>query len=500
MDECLDVVIVGAGLSGIGAAYRLETECPSKSYTVLEGRSTLGGTWDLFRYPGVRADSDMFTLSYPFKPWTGEKSIADGPAILAYIADTAKEFGLDQHIRFEHRVTSADWDSDTGTWDLTVQVADGSLASLRCNFLYLCGGYYRYDGGYAPEFPGQESFLGPIVHPQAWPENLDYSNKRVAIIGSGATAVTLVPAMAEQARHVTMVQRSPSYITSLPSRDVVADALRGRLTEQRAHSIIRWKNVLFSAAFYQFCRRKPERAKKMIRAGVLKQLPEGFVVDPHFDPTYNPWDQRLCLTPDGDFFVPLASGRSSIVTGNIASIVRDGILMESGELVEADVIVTATGLQMVAAGGVDLSVDGQHVDLAQRLVYKGHMLGGVPNLAMCIGYINASWTLRADLTSMAVCRVLNYMDRIGVDQIMPSPATSTSERRPILDLSSGYIQRASDNLPKQGTKAPWYMRQNYILDACSAKFGNFTRGLTFSKSRNKRSMTAPKLPVGATKL
>ena len=470
--EHVDVLIVGAGISGIGAAYHLQKECPKKSYAILEGRSSIGGTWDLFRYPGIRSDSDMFTLGFSFHPWKEAQAIADGPSILKYLKETAQEYGIERHIRYQHKVISASWSSDDAEW--TVEVERGeSKEKLRytCNFFYLCSGYYRYDHGYTPNFPGQDAFRGQIIHPQKWPENLDYSGKRVVIIGSGATAVTLVPAMSDQAAHVTMLQRSPSYVLSLPAKDAIANKLRDLLPEKMAHGAARWKNVMISMAMYQVCRRYPEFAKKLLRKGVMAQLPPGYDVDTHFKPTYNPWEQRLCLVPNNDLFKSIRKGRASVVTDHIDRFTETGITCKSGEKIEADIIVSATGLELLAMGGVKVSVDGKAVDTSQSLSYKGVMLSGVPNMAACIGYTNASWTLRADLISRYVCRVLNYMDRHGYTQCTPVNTDASVQELPLLDLSSGYVQRAAAMFPKQGSKAPWKLKQNYILDLMSLGYG-----------------------------
>jgi monooxygenase len=479
--EHVDVLIVGAGLSGIGAAYRLQTMCPGSTYAILEGRSALGGTWDLFRYPGIRSDSDMFTLGYPFRPWTGAKSIADGADIWAYIDDTAKAYGIDRHIRFEHRAVSAAWSTDDARWTVEVAVGpDARPARFTCRFLYLCSGYYRYDQGYQPDFPGREDFTGEVIHPQAWPEDLDDAGKRVVIIGSGATAVTLVPAMAKTAEHVTMLQRSPTYIATLPGRDPIADLLRKVLPAKLAHSIVRWKNVLTTSAFYQFCRRRPKAARRILGRIVAAQLPRGYDLDPDFNPTYDPWDQRLCLVPDGDLFRAIKKGSADIVTDTIERFTPTGIELTSGRHLDADIIVTATGLTLQAGGGMEVAVDGRPVDLGRSFVYKGFMLSDVPNAAMCVGYTNASWTLRADISSQEVCKIINHLDRHGYRSATPT-IREDIEPVPVLDLSSGYVQRGRDVMPQQGTKAPWVLRQNYVRDLLSSKLGDVTEGLVFDR-------------------
>jgi monooxygenase len=468
----IDVLIVGAGLSGIGAAHYLQQQCPGKTYAILEGRDAIGGTWDLFRYPGIRSDSDMYTLGYAFKPWTSAKAIADGPSILEYVRETARENGIDRHIRFGHKVVSAQWSSDEALWHVEAERSDdGQRARFSCSFLYMCSGYYNYENGYTPDFEGTDRFQGQIVHPQHWPENLDYSGKRVVVIGSGATAVTLVPSMTDKAAHVTMLQRSPSYVLTLPGEDKIANGLRRVLPSMLAYGITRWKNVFMSMFFYQLCRRRPEMAKKLLRKGVASQLGKDFDVDTHFRPSYNPWDQRVCFVPDGDMFRALRKGSASIVTDHIDTFTEKGIRLKSGRELEADIIVTATGLQLLAMGGVQLSVDGEAVELSKRFAYKGMMLSGVPNFALAIGYTNASWTLKADLTSMYVCRVLNHMDKHGYAQCAPRVDEASMVEEPLIDFSSSYILRAIDSFPKQGRKTPWRVYQNYLLDLLNLKYG-----------------------------
>ncbi|WP_040775158.1 flavin-containing monooxygenase [Nocardia pneumoniae] len=466
--EHLDVVIVGAGLSGIGAAYRLQTECRGKTYAILEARDTLGGTWDLFRYPGVRSDSDMFTLGYPFKPWLESKSLADGPSILRYVTETAAESGIDRHIRYRTKLLAADWDSHAACWTLTLEHRDAEGAvetrTLTCGFLYSCAGYYDYERPHAPEFPGISSFSGTVVHPQFWPEDLDYRGKRVVVIGSGATAVTLVPALAEQAELVTMLQRTPTWISAVPGRDKLADKIRAWLPAKLAHRAIRTKNILFAIGFYQYCRRRPEAARKLLTGLTARILKDDKLVAEHFTPSYNPWDQRLCAVPDADFFKAMRKGTAEVVTDHIDTFVPEGIRLTSGRVLEADVVVTATGLRLLAFGGVALSVDGARVALSEQFVWQGTMITGVPNFAVCIGYTNASWTLRADLTSRLVCKVLAHMDRKGHAAVVPTPRGKLDER-PLLDLASGYIQRSIGEFPRQGDRHPWRVRQNYLLDS-----------------------------------
>ncbi|MGQ2910840.1 flavin-containing monooxygenase [Aeromicrobium sp.] len=461
--EHVDVVIVGAGLSGIGAAHRLSTMSPGSSFTILEARDAMGGTWDLFRYPGVRSDSDMYTLSYPFRPWTDRKSIADGGDIRAYIRSTADEHGIARRIRYGHRVVAASWSSADARWTLTSEV-DGELVEQTCSFLFMCSGYYDYDEAYTPDFPGLEDFAGTVVHPQFWPEDLDYRGKKVVVIGSGATAITLLPSMAEEAEHVTMLQRSPTYITSLPGEDAVSAGLRKVLPAGLAHRVTRVKNATVAIGFYEFCRRFPSAAKKILLTRAGRSAPDGF--DPkHLTPRYDPWDQRLCVVPNGDLWRTLRRGKASIVTDHIDGFDETGIRLTSGQHLDADVVVTATGLKVVALGKVAIDVDGEKVDPNERFVYKGLMISGVPNLAWCIGYTNASWTLRADLSWQYVARLVEHMRSHGYAAGTPDPQGAKGETAPALDLQSGYVQRAAGVLPQQGREKPWTVRQNWFLDA-----------------------------------
>lgn len=493
--EHLEVLIVGAGLSGIGAAWHLQDRSPAKSYAILEARGDLGGTWDLFRYPGIRSDSDMHTLGYRFKPWTATKSITDGDSILEYVRRTARESGIDRRIRFHHQVIRAEWSSAESRWTVEAKRTDtGETVRLTCDFLWTCSGYYRYDEGYTPEFEGVERFPGPLVHPQHWPEGLDYSGKRVVVIGSGATAVTLVPAMAKEAAHVTMLQRSPTYIASLPAEDPIAVRLRRRLPERAAYAAVRWKNVIIQSLFYQLSRRRPDLIKRWIRKGVERSLPAGYDVDKHFKPKYNPWDQRMCLVPDGDLFRAISSGEASVVTDRIATFTERGIELSSGEELKADVIVTATGLNLLFLGGIELAVDGERVDVPSKMTYKGMMLGGVPNMAFTVGYTNASWTLKADLTSEYVCRLLNHMDAHGYRRCVAEVDPSVSEQ-PLLDFTSGYVQRSLDQFPKQGSKEPWKLRQNYVLDIRATRRGAIDDGAMRFSSGASDARLAEKLTV-----
>jgi cation diffusion facilitator CzcD-associated flavoprotein CzcO len=477
----VDVLIVGAGLSGIAAGYHLQASCPGKTYAILESRESIGGTWDLFRYPGIRSDSDMFTLGYGFRPWKAAKAIADGPSILEYVKDTAREYGIDRHIRFGHKVVRAEWSSAEQRWTVEAQLTDtGETVELTAGFLFACTGYYRYDEGYTPELPGTERFHGPIVHPQHWPEDLDYAGKRVVVIGSGATAVTLVPAMAGEAAHVTMLQRSPSYIVSLPNEDPVAKLAQRVLPERLAHSLLRWKNVLLMMANFQLSKRAPGLMRKLLRAGVKRALPAGYDVDTHFNPSYDPWDQRLCLVPDGDLFEAISAGGASVVTDRIRTFTETGIELESGRHLEADVIITATGLNLLALGGMDLRVDGEDVDFGQTLTYRGMMFGGVPNMAMTVGYTNASWTLKADLICQYVTRVLNHMDARGYTQATPRPPADAGETEPFLNLTSGYVLRSLDRFPRQAATAPWRVHHNYVRDIALIRRGDLAEGMEFA--------------------
>jgi monooxygenase len=471
------VLIVGAGLSGVGAAHHLQEAFPGRSYAIFEAREEIGGTWDLFRYPGIRSDSDMHTLGYRFRPWTNSKTIADGSSILEYVHQTAREGGIEEEIRFQHRVVRAEWSSEEACWSVEAERSDtGETVTVTCSYLWVCSGYYRYDEGFTPEFEGAESFGGQIVHPQHWPEDLDYAGKRVVVIGSGATAVTLVPAMAREAAHVTMLQRSPTYIASLPAEDPLAGALRRVLPSKAVYAIVRWKNVLLQTAFYQLSRRRPQVVKKMVRRGVERALPAGYDVDKHFKPRYNPWDQRMCLVPNGDLFKAIRNGSASVVTNTIDTFTERGIRLDSGEELEADVVVTATGLNLLFLGGMELAVDGHAVDVPKTMTYKGMMLSGVPNFAFTVGYTNASWTLKADLTSEYVCRLLAHMDAHGYAKSVPEITDPTVTETPLLDFTSGYVLRSLDEFPKQGSKEPWKLRQNYIFDLRSIRRGPIDDG------------------------
>jgi cation diffusion facilitator CzcD-associated flavoprotein CzcO len=463
--EHLDVLIVGAGISGVGAAYHLRERCPGKSYAILEARDDLGGTWDLFRYPGIRSDSDMHTLGYRFKPWTDDQAIADGDKILDYVRETARENGIEPKIRYGLRVVRAEWSTADSRWTVEAErTGGGETVKLTCGYFWSCTGYYRYDQGYTPEFEGVERFPGPVIHPQHWPEDLDYAGKRVVVIGSGATAVTLVPAMAKQAAGVTMLQRSPTYVVAMPEEDPIAKAVRRVLPLKAAYALIRWKNVLLQQATYTLSKRRPSFVKKLIRRGNERMLPPGYDIDTHFKPRYNPWDQRMCLVPNGDLFESIRSGEAEIVTDRIETFTEKGLRLESGAELEADVIVTATGLNVLFLGGMEVVVDGEAVEFSRRMAYKGMMLNGIPNFVFTLGYTNASWTLKADLTSEYVCRLLNHMDAHGYKRCVPEVNDPSVTEEPILDFNSGYVLRALDSLPKQGSKEPWKLRQNYLVD------------------------------------
>ncbi|MGO4870965.1 MAG: flavin-containing monooxygenase [Roseiarcus sp.] len=493
-----DVLIVGAGLSGVGAAYRLQKASPAKSYAILEGREDLGGTWDLFRYPGVRSDSDMFTLSYSFRPWTHAKAIAGGRTILNYIRDAAREYGVDKKIKFSHRVRAASWSSAEARWTLEVERGpQREIVRLTCNFLLMCAGYYAYEGSYVPDFPGLERFQGRVIDPQKWTDDIEYAGKRVLVIGSGATAVTMVPELAKRAAHVVMLQRSPSYVIERPSSDGVADALRAALPQKPAYRLARWKNIVLGAYFFRFCKRSPQSARWLLLSRVRDALGPDYDVATHFTPRYNPWDQRLCLVPDGDLFRAIRNRRASVVTDSIETFTEAGVALSGGRQIEADLVVTATGLVLQTLGGIRLNVDGAEIDLAKTMVYKGAMYSGVPNLASVFGYTNASWTLKADLICQYVCRVLNYMDARGYRQCAPHQNDPLAPSAPLVDLDSGHFRRAPDRLPKQGLKAPWRWRQNYARDFLALKFGPLADGaLRFSNP--PPSLATPREPAPAT--
>jgi len=482
--EHFDVLIVGAGLSGIGAAFTLQRDCPDKTYAILEARDGIGGTWDLFRYPGVRSDSDMYTLGYSFRPWTQTGSLADGPSILRYIRDTASEYGIDRKIRFNHRVTRACWCSRDAIWTLEVQrAAQQPLVRFSCNFMISCSGYYSYAEGYTPSVPGVEQFSGLIVHPQKWPASIDYVGKRVVVIGSGATAVTLIPAMAQTAAHVTMLQRSPTYILSAPNRIASIDFLRRWLPPRLAYRLIRWRSILLGMAFFALCRHYPLAIRRFILKGIRHALGEQYDISTHFAPRYNPWDQRLCLIPDGDLFKAIKAGKASVCTDEIANFTSTGIKLKSGQELQADIIVTATGLNVVVLGNLQILVDGRSVDLSRKITYKGSLYSDIPNLASTFGYTNASWTLKCELTCNYICRLLKFMDRIGRPICVAKFDDTAVHPERWLNLTSGYIERAVDKLPKQGSKRPWKIYQNYLLDLMLLKFGAIDDGVLHFSDR-----------------
>jgi cation diffusion facilitator CzcD-associated flavoprotein CzcO len=491
--EHFDVIIVGAGISGIGAARHLQKYCPGKSFAILEARDAMGGTWDLFRYPGIRSDSDMFTLGYGFHPWRDDKIIADGPSIKSYVERTAKEYGLDRHVRFGTRVETIAFDTASARWTVAASTKQGEK-KISGDFLWMCTGYYRYSAGYAPDFPGADQFRGEIVHPQHWPENFDYAGKNVVVIGSGATAVTLIPSMTDKARHVVMLQRSPSWFYSLPQSSNLAGKLSPIIGKPLAFRLLRWYRIAFQQIMYRMIRARPEKAGENLLNLVREQLPAGYDVEKHFHPRYAPWDQRLCVVPDGDLFKAISAGKASVETDEIDRFVEDGIRLKSGKTLKADVIVTATGLHLEAMGGAKASVDGKAFEIAKALHYKGLMLSGLPNAVFFFGYTNSSWTLRADLVSRYVVRLLNFMDKNGFDVATPVNADPTLKEEPFLNLSSGYIVRALDRLPKQGDKAPWANPQSFFFDVRDLRYGKIDDGvMRFEKAKARANDERPAL-------
>ena len=482
--ESFDVLIVGAGLSGIGAGVHLRRHCPDKTFAILEGRAAIGGTWDLFRYPGIRSDSDMHTLGYNFKPWQNAKAIADGPSIRAYVQEAADEYGIVPHIRFKHLVRRLAWSSDTALWTVEAE-HDGRTVTLTARYVMMCAGYYRYAAGYTPEFAGLARFKGTLIHPQFWPEDLDYTGKRVIVIGSGATAVTLVPAMADKAAHVTMVQRSPTYMVSLPAVDVIANWLRGHLPLRLAYRLTRWKNMAFQLVLFNSARAFPERTKQKLLNLIREQVGPDYDLATHFTPRYKPWDERLCLVPDNDFFEALKAGKVSIVTDHIEGFTETGLKLQSGAELAADIIITATGLELQFAGGADITVDDRPIEIGKAVLYKGMMFSGVPNLASVFGYTNASWTLRADLLAEYFCRLINFMDAHGYVEARPKDPDPAMPVKPLGNLSSGYFKRADARLPRQGVKGPWRNPQNYAFDVLRYRFGGIENEmLTFRRARD----------------
>ncbi len=476
-DKPLDVLIVGAGLAGIGAACWLQKECPGKQYIILEARNALGGTWDQFRYPGVRSDSDMYTLGYAFKPWLADKAIADGETIRSYIEETARENDVVRHIQFGHKVVAASWSSADACWTVVVeQTAIGIRQQVYVRFLYMCSGYYSYTQPHRPTFAGEADFAGTVVLPQLWPSGLDYSGKQIVVVGSGATAMTLVPAMAKSAAHVTMLQRSPTYVVALPSKDKVSQTLRHWLPSRAAYRLTRWKNTLLRVVMYWLTRSRPELAKRQLLKDVTKQLGPDYDVQKHFTPRYNPWDQRICVVPDGDLFDVIRAGQASVVTDEIERFTTDGLLLKSGQTLPADVIVLATGLTVQLFGGMQLTVDGKTYQTDELMAYKGMMFGDVPNLAMAFGYTNASWTLKTDLTARYVCRLLRYMDKHDYTIAVPRREKDVTPQ-PFLDFTSGYVQRAGGSLPKQGSRRPWRVHQNYLRDSMIIRYSRLVDGV-----------------------
>ena len=488
--EHFDVLIVGAGISGIGAAHHLMKMCPDKSFAILEGRKEMGGTWDLFRYPGIRSDSDMFTLGYGFHPWRDAKVIADGPSIKSYVNATAKHYGIDRHIRFSTHVEAMDFDKAQARWTVTTTTPDGPR-EYSCNFLWMCSGYYRYSSGYTPDFPGADRFKGEIIHPQLWPENIDYAGKKVVIIGSGATAVTLLPSMTDKAAHVTMLQRSPTWYYNLPFRSNLVATMAKIMPKAIAFRLVRWHRIIFQQIMYKMTRANPKAAGERLLKHVAEQLPEGYDVETHFHPRYDPWDQRLCVVPDGDLFKAISDGKASVETDTIETFTENGILLKSGKELAADIIITATGLSLVAMGGAEASVDGRKIDLGKTFTYRGFACSDLPNMAFVFGYTNSSWTLRADLISQYVCRLLNYMDAGGYDLATPVNDDPDLKAEPFLNLSSGYIQRAAERLPKQGDKAPWRNPQSYFADLIGLRWGKIDDGfMKFRKVSASKSQQA----------
>ncbi|MEE2904339.1 MAG: NAD(P)/FAD-dependent oxidoreductase [Myxococcota bacterium] len=488
--ESYDVIIVGAGISGIAAAYHIKRKCPNRRIRIIEARDTIGGTWDLFRYPGIRSDSDMYTFGFAFRPWTDGKVFADGPSIRKYVNETAQESEIEKDIQFGYRVTAAEWSSTEAKWSLRAQSSHSEeVIQYTCQFVVMCSGYYRYDKGHLPAFPGMENFTGDIIHPQFWKEGTDYKNKKVIVIGSGATAITLVPAMVEDAAKITMLQRSPSYIAARPSRDAMVDFLSPFLPPKLTHALARTKNVLLAIYFYQVAQKFPELVRREVKRRIKDELGDDFDVEKHFNPRYAPWDQRFCLAPDGDFFAALKSEKAEIVTDTIESFVEEGIRLSSGEVLEADLIIPATGLELQLFGGCELSIDGAPFVTSDSFTYRGMMLSGLPNLAIALGYTNSSWTLKVDLTCERVCRVLNHLEKTGSDYCVAEPQSTVNER-PLLDLSSGYVSRAKEMLPKQSDESPWRTYQNYIQDMLSIRFSPIDDGTLIFRNRSQSETTS----------
>ena len=481
-----DVIVVGAGISGIGAGHHLQEQCPNKSFVILEGRETFGGTWDLFRYPGIRSDSDMHTMGFRFKPWVDERFIADGPSIIEYLDETISENNLKDKIRYQHKVTTSSWSSSESKWTLEVEnSSSGTTDKYKCNFLMLCGGYYNYEEGHNPDFKNQDQFDGPIIHPQKWPQDLDYKNKKVVIIGSGATAVTIVPAMADQVDHITMLQRSPTYFMAAPDKDMIGNFFKKIFRQKTAYFLTRWKNILLGNFFYNRCVKNPEKVKEMLINGVKDHLGEDYDIETHFTPKYKPWDERLCFVPNADFFEAMKAGKASVVTDHIDEFTETGIKLKSGKELDADIIIKATGLNLQFLNGIDVKVDNSSINISEKLAYKGRMFNDIPNLACSFGYARASWTLGADLSSEYVCKLLNYMGKHGYDSCTPVKGEGIEEEGTYLNLSSGYVTRAIDRMPKQGSKEPWKGNQSYLSDVTEVRWGSITNDDLHFKTANQ---------------
>lgn len=485
-----DVLIIGAGISGISAAYYLQKDCPTKTYAILEGRGSIGGTWDLFKYPGIRSDSDMYTLGFKFRPWTNPKAIADGPSIMNYLHETIKDHKIDQNILFNQKVVKASWSSEKALWTLNVQTNTGEAIVYTCNFLSMCSGYYNYEKGYTPDFEGLNQYKGRLVHPQKWTNDIDYANKKVVVIGSGATAVTLIPELAKTAEHVTMLQRSPTYIVAAPDEDGLANFFNKVLPTKLAYSINRWKKILFQRFSFSLARKYPKAMKNILVKGVQKELGEDYDVATHFKPSYNPWDQRICLAPNGDIFEAIKAKKATVVTDHIERFTETGIQLKSGASLDADIIVTATGLNLKLLGGVEFSVDDQVIDVAKTISYKSMMFSDIPNLSLAFGYTNASWTLKCDLSNQYVCRLINYMDKHGYRQCTPRQNDPTLQLEDWLDFTSGYVRRSIHTLPKQGDKKPWKLKQNYLFDRMMIEFGDVDDGVMEFTAPQKATASA----------
>ena len=477
LNNHFDVLIIGAGISGIGAGYHLQSKCPNKSYAILEGRDTIGGTWDLFKYPGIRSDSDMYTLGFSFFPWKEKEAIADGPSILNYLEETSEKFNIKEKIKFNHYVKDASWCSEKSIWTLKVdEKKTNNIITMSCNFIFMCSGYYSYEDGYTPNFKGINDFNGKIMHPQKWDGSVNYKDKNVIVIGSGATSVTLVPEMAKVAKHVIMLQRSPTYVISAPKQDPLSNFLKKFLPTKISYFIVRWKNILRQQWFFRLCKKNPKRVKNFILGQVKSALGKNYDVDKHFTPNYNPWDQRMCLVPNGDLFKSIRNKKTSVITDHIEKFVPSGIKLKSGKTIDADLIITATGLNLELCSNINLKVDNKEINLADTVTYKGMMFSGIPNLVSTFGYTNASWTLGADLTSEYVCRLLNYMKKNSMKKCCPDSNYKIENNEEWLNLSSGYIERSKDIFPKQGKKSPWTNNQNFLKDIFQIRYGRINDG------------------------